>query len=290
MTHIKLPPGITAIDAPLAGVAVDTPAGSGVIYFNGAHVAAWTPAGQRPVLWLSDHTALEPGKAIRGGIPLLWPWFGAGADEQHAPSHGIARIATWDLLQAEVSPAGTASIVLSLDGAAVDASLAPDLPRDFQLRLHIRMGTTLAVQLVVIAGEEELVFEEGLHSYFAVGDIQKTRIEGLDGAAFHDRPSGSTATQQGVITFSGETDRIYESQQTLRIVDEEWNRTLLIEKVGSKQSVVWNPWIDKAAAMGDLGDDEWREFVCVEAVNVRDQSITVKPRSRHLISQTISVE
>lgn len=91
------------------------------------------------------------------------------------------------------------------------------------------------------------------------------------------------------MSFEGETDRIYESRETLRIIDDEWNRTLLIEKVGSAQSVIWNPWIAKAAATPDLGDDDWQEFVCAEAVNVRDQSVNVEPGGRHLISQTISI-
>lgn len=110
------------------------------------------------------------------------------------------------------------------------------------------MGKTLIVQLVVFAGDSELFFEDGLHSYFAVGDIHKTRIEGLDGAAYSDRLTDGCATQQGAVSFEGETDRIYESRETLRIIDDEWNRTLLIEKVGSAQSVIWNPWIAKAAA------------------------------------------
>ncbi|NLI84549.1 MAG: D-hexose-6-phosphate mutarotase [Propionibacterium sp.] len=289
MTDIELPEGITLLDAPLAGIKVDTPAATGVIYFNGAHIAAWTPAGQHPVLWLSDQAILEPGKAIRGGIPLLWPWFGAGDDGQHTPMHGIARVSTWNLLRAKVSPAGTANIVLGLDGAAVDPGLAPDLPRDYRLELHISMGKTLIVQLVVFAGDSELFFEDGLHSYFAVGDIHKTRIEGLDGAAYSDRLTDGCATQQGAVSFEGETDRIYESRETLRIIDDEWNRTLLIEKVGSAQSVIWNPWIAKAAATPDLGNDDWQEFVCAEAVNVRDQSVNVEPDGRHLISQTISI-
>ena len=145
------------------------------------------------------------------------------------------------------------------------------------------------MQLVVFAGVSELFFEDGLHSYFAVGDIHKTRIEGLDGAAYSDRLTDGCATQQGAVSFEGETDRIYESRETLRIIDDEWNRTLLIEKVGSAQSVIWNPWIAKAAATPDLGDDDWQEFVCAEAVNVRDQSVNVEPGGRHLISQTISI-
>lgn len=289
MTELVLPEGIEPIDAPLPGVKVDTPVASGVIYFNGAHVAEWTPAGERPVLWLSDHAVFKTGTAIRGGVPVLWPWFGAGASGVQSPAHGFARLACWNLLHAKVSPSGTASIALGLDGGMVAAELAPGLPRDYRLELHISMGRTLMLQLVVLAGDTELVFEEGLHTYLAVGDISKVRVECLDGAAYSDRLSGQTATQQGALVFSSETDRVYESREALRVVDDELGRTLLIEKVGSAQTVVWNPWDAKAAALTDMGDDEWRQLLCVEAVNTREQAVRVQPRSRHLISQTISL-
>lgn len=289
MTHLLLPAGITLVDEPLPGIRVETPAASGVIYLNGAHVAEWTPADQRPVLWLSQSSVFEPGKPIRGGVPLIWPWFGAGASNQLAPAHGFARLEQWHLEQANVSPSGTANIVLGLEGSEVDPSLSPDLPHDYRLEMHVSMGRTLLLQLVVIAGDHPVTFEEGLHTYFAVGDITKVRVAGLDGAAYSDRMTNQSTTQDGDVTFTAETDRVYESRGTVRIVDEAWQRTILIEKVGSAQTVVWNPWVAKAAAMPDFGDSEYPEMVCVEAVNTRDQTIVLQPHQRHLLGQTITV-
>lgn len=289
MTQIELPTGISLIEEPLPAIRIDTSAASGVIYLNGAHVAEWTPAGQRPVLWMSQSSIFEPGKAIRGGVPLVWPWFGAGASNTLSPAHGFARIEEWQLASAQVSADGTASIMLVLEGQSVDASLAPDLPRDYRLEMHVTMGQTLKLQLVVVAGDQPLSFEEGLHTYFAVGDIAKVRVAGLDGAEYDDRLSDSLVVQAGNITFTGETDRIYESDSATGIVDDAWGREIRIEKSGSAQSVVWNPWIAKAAAMPDFGDDEWTQMVCVEAVNVRSKAITLQPNQRHELSQTISV-
>ena len=288
MTELVLPKGITLIDSPLPGIRVETPSGSGVVYFNGAHVAEWTPAGQRPVLWMSESSMFEAGKAIRGGVPIVWPWFATGVNGDQTPAHGIARLCEWHLRHAKVTSRG-ATLTLGLEGSAIPPGFAPDMPRDFDLEMRVSMGKVLILQLVLTNGQHELSIEEGLHTYFAVGDIHKVRVEGLDGAAYTDKVANSTATQQGDVRFTGETDRVYESRSATRIVDEEWNRTILVDKVSSAQTVVWNPWIAKAAAMPDFGDDEWTQMVCVEAVNTRDQSITVPPMRRHLLSQTVEV-
>lgn len=290
MTDLALPEGLSLVDSPLPGIRVETPAATGLIYFNGAHVAEWTPAGERPVLWLSQSSNYEAGKAIRGGVPLIFPWFGAGADGNQTPAHGFARLAQWSLMRAKVSDTGIATIQLTLSGAEIDPELSGNMPSDYQLEMHITMGRTLILQLVVTAGDTPLRFEEGLHTYFAVGDIKQVSIDGVDGAAFSDRVTGQTGTQEGPVTFEGETDRVYESRQYLaRINDPAWERTLQVEKVGSSQTVIWNPWIDKSKAMADFGDDEWTDMVCVEAVNTREQAVVLNARQRHLMSQTISI-
>lgn len=285
-----LPEGLTLIDSPLPGIKVDTPAASGLIYFNGAHVAEWTPAGERPVLWLSDSSLYEAGKAIRGGVPLVFPWFGGGASGGLKPQHGFARLQNWNLKHAKVSSSGVAKIQLALGGAEVDRDLSGNMPRDYNLEMHITMGRTLILQLIVTAGDAPIRFEQGLHSYFAVGDINQVSVEGVDGAAYEDRVTGHNGTQQGAVRFTGETDRVYESRQFLaRILDPVWDRTIQIEKVGSAQTVIWNPWIDKSKAMADFGDDEWTGMVCVEAVNTREQAVVLGRRKTHLMSQTISI-
>ena len=290
MSDLTLPAGIEYIDAPLPGIKVDTPAASGTIFFNGAHVAEWTPAGQRPVLWLSKSSDFEVGKAIRGGVSLVWPWFGTGASGDQTPAHGFARLADWHLREARVSDSGTATLKFIPGDGWWDAVRAAGLPDDFQLEYNVSMGPTLMLQLVTIAGDSPLSFEEGLHTYFAVSDVRQVRVEGLDGAVYADRLTDGHTTQQGPVEFTGETDLVFDSVAATRIIDSGYNRTILIEKVRSAQTVVWNPWIDKARAMPDYGDEEWPQMVCVEAVNVREQAVTLDPRERHLMSQTISVE
>lgn len=286
MSELLLPAGLTAIDSPLPGIKVDTPAAQGVIYFNGAHVAEWTPADARPVLWMSEKSLLEEGKAIRGGVPVIFPWFGTGPDGDQTPQHGLARLAQWHLTHAKVSESGIVTMSLTLPIHELDA---PDIPADCTVELHVSMGRALMLQLVVTAGTQPVSFEAALHTYFAVSDITQVRIEGLDATSYADKVSGGVVEQSGPVTFSGETDRVYESHTSTRIIDEGWQREIMVEKVGSAQTVVWNPWIDKSAAMPDFGDDEWPGMVCVEAVNSREQAITVRPGDRHLMSQTISL-
>lgn len=291
MTDLELPEGLTLVDSPLPGIKVDTPKASGLVYFHGAHVAEWTPAGERPVLWLSESSVYEDGKAIRGGVPLIFPWFGGGASGGLKPQHGFARLQQWKLKNAKISPTGNVTIQLALGGAEVDPELSGNMPRDYNLEMHVTMGRTLILQLIVTAGDAPIRFEEGLHTYFAVGDIKQASVEGVEGAAYTDRVTDQGGTQDGAVRFTGETDRVYESRQFLaRINDPAWGRTIQIEKVGSAQTVIWNPWIDKSKAMADFGDDEWTGMVCVEAVNTREQAIILGRRQRHLMSQTISIQ
>lgn len=286
---IELPEGITAVNDPLPGLSVETAAGRGQICFNGGHVLAWTPAGADPVLWTSASSRFAAGSPIRGGVPLVWPFFGQGADGTRTPQHGFARISEWDLREATVSPSGRATITLGLTTDRVPAELRGGVPDDVELLMQVTMGSSLELRLIVQAGEVPVDFEEGLHTYFTVGDVRRVRVTGLDQAAYEDRVSGQGFTQHGDITFTGETDRIYESTDTVRIVDPVLGRTIQISKAGSAQSVVWNPWIDKSAAMADFGDDEWTGMVCVEAVNVRDAAIHLEPHQRWLLAQTIEL-
>ena len=289
MTDLELPDVIAVLDAPLPGLRIDTPAAQGVIYLNGAHVAEWAPAGERPVLWMSEASMFEPGQAIRGGVPIVWPWFSNGRAGDKSPAHGFARLSQWNLRYAQVSDSGVATLTFGLEGSEIPADAAPGLPSDYSLVLQVLMGQALMLQLVVTAGADDLTFEEGLHTYFAVGDINQVRVEGLEGATYHDRLTDQLSTQDGPVAFTAETDRIYDSEGSTRIVDDAWQRTILVEKAGSRQTVVWNPWRAKSAAMPDYGDDEWTQMVCVEAVNCRGQTVVLPAGQRHVMSQTISL-
>lgn len=274
MTDLVLPEGITTSSSPLPAIVVDTPAAHGKVYLNGAHVAEWTPAGAEPVLWMSQQSDFEAGKPLRGGIPLCFPWFGPGRPGNLAPGHGFARLAQWTLAKAEVDDAGVATLGFHLTADDCSAtSGAENWTADFTADLTVAFGPELDVTLEVTAGDTPIDFEEALHSYLAVGDIKQVRVVGLDGASYLDKVAGGERVQEGDVVFAGETDRVYESSGDVRVEDPAGGRTILVSKANSKNTVVWNPWIAKAAAMPDYGDDEWPGMVCVEAANALDNAI-----------------
>lgn len=269
----------------------ETARASAQVYLHGAHLTAWTPAGQRPVIWTSDHARFAAGKAIRGGIPICFPWFGPGREPGLAPpAHGFARIATWRLVDAQDDD-GVLTLVLRLTRAEI-ADLAPAAwPHEFEATFTMRIGAELQVALEVRnTGDTELSFEEALHTYLAVEDVRATSIRGLEGAAYLDKAPGDgpeEAVQHGAIEPASETDRIYRSAATVLVSD--GTRTIGVAKEGSADTVVWNPWTAKAAAMADFGDDEWTGMVCVESANVLDAAVELPPGRCHRLTTTYTV-
>lgn len=295
-TPADLPESVTLAEGEggLPVVRVATAVATGEVYLHGAHVTAWTPAGADPVLWVSGSSRFAPGQAIRGGIPICFPWFGAGREPGLAPpAHGFARLAGWRLVGAEERD-GEVTLTLRLTDADVtDLPPAAAWPHAFTATYAVTFGPELAVALTVEnTGEEEISYEEALHTYLAVSDVRTTTVQGLDGAQYLDKVAGAgpdLVTQQGDVTFSGETDRVYASTGTAVVVDEAAGRRIGVEKEGSASTVVWNPWVDKAAAMPDFGDDEWPAMVCVETANALDDAVVLAAGQRHTMTARCTV-
>ncbi len=275
----------------LARLRVSTPLCTAEMYLHGAHVCRWQPHGHvHPVLWMSGRSALEPGRAIRGGIPICFPWFGPNARQPQAPIHGFARTQAWELAGVTAEPDGTIAAVLTL--AANDISRAFD-PAEFSLLYTVRFGATLNLGLTVTnAGASAMRFEEALHTYLAVGDVRRVGVSGLEGAEYYDKTDGmKRKRQEGAVTIGAETDRLYiDTAAAITLDDPTLGRRIVISKTGSQSSVVWNPWIAKSAAMPDFGDDEWTGMTCVETVNAADNAVTLDPGERHTMTATIGLE
>ncbi len=288
MASTSLPTGLSLVDEPMRGIKVDTELCSGLVLEHGAHVVEWHPkSASHPVLWMSEKSDFADDKPIRGGVPIVYPWFGPGRKGDENPGHGFARLAKWRLMSAEVNDVGKALLKFQMIN---DRSLpGADRYPDAKVELHVSMGPILQLSLVVTAGEQKIDFEEALHTYFTVGDIKKVTIKGLDGEPYTDNNTGEFFKQDGDITFSGETDVRFDTVKNAHIYDDELNRVISIESVGANNAVVWNPWIEKAARMPDFGDDEWPGMVCVEAANARSGSLLLEPGKKHVMSQIISV-
>lgn len=270
---------------------VVTRASAAQVYYQGAHVARWQPApADAPVLFLSAHTDLREGKAIRGGVPICFPWFATHGTDRGAPSHGFVRTAAWALTDGSEADDGTVALRFVLD---VDEHASPLWPHRARLAHRISIGTTLEMALdVENRGAESMTFEEALHTYFSVGDIERVAIAGLEDTEYLDKVEGWARRRQGrePIRFAGETDRVYlDTTATCRIADEERSREIVVEKSGSHSTVVWNPWADRARALPDLGADDWRQMVCVETANVGAAAVTLAPGASHTMRAALSV-
>ncbi len=264
-----------------------TAADRGSVYHHGAHVVEWTPAGQEPVIWLSQSTRLDARSAIRGGIPVCWPWFGAGRRGVASPLHGFARLTEWRLVRTVESKEAVTVTFLLID-AHQDKFGSP-----YRMTYEVSFGREFSARLTVKnTGVHRFSFEEALHTYFRVGDVRQVTVSGLDQAEYLDKATGHEVgphRQSGDVTITGETDRIYQTMNDITIVDPSLNRRITMSRLGSQNAVVWNPWIEKSRVMPDFGDDEWTEMICVETANVGEHEIILNPGKEHVMGFTLAV-
>lgn len=274
----------------LPKVQITSPAGTAEIYLYGAHVTRWCPAGEQEVLFVSEASDWAPGKAIRGGIPICFPWFGPKAGDASAPNHGFARLREWRLDSLTALDDGGVTMVCVLESDAATQAL---WPHTFCAAYRITVGKTLRLELTVINnGTAPLRFEEALHTYFSVGQIAQVRIQGLDQTSYLDKNDQFRAKRQvGDLYFEGPVDHVYlHTGEPVDIIDPGLRRRVRTEKQHSTNTVTWNPWQEGAAALRDFGDDEWRHMVCVEGSNVMDAAIVLGPGEEHSLRVTLRVE
>ncbi len=267
-------PGFVAIE-------VKTAFSTATIALQGAHVMTWQPAGQKPVIWMSTAAKFAPGKSIRGGVPLCWPWFGPHSTEAGYPGHGFARTIPWSLFDARKLPDGR--VRLEFKPEMNDAALA-QWPHASTVRYTVTVGQELVVALLTRnTGTVPFQLGQALHTYFQIGDIKQASVAGLEGCTYIDKvDGGKRKKQKGVVAFSGETDRVYLGTAGCSgIVDPVMKRTLLITSTGSRSTVVWNPGKEKAAKMGDFGNKGEDRMLCVETANAADDVITLAPGETH---------
>ena len=288
-------PGAVAVElSPLGGPVVRLAHGgaTAAVALQGGQVLEWRPAGHQPALWLSQVSRLDAPKPVRGGVPVCWPWFGPQpADPEALAStpgagwmqHGFARVSPWRI-EATGADARAASVVLSFATAGDGVA---GWPHAAEARLTVRLGNTLDLALATRnTGSRAFVLTQALHTYFRVGDISATRIERLEGHAFHDavvlgaarEVSRTLSSQTGPVGFESEVNRIYiEQRGPVSILDRALGRRIEIDKRGSASTVVWNPWAANAAALGDMGDGGWRQMVCVETANTVYDPVRLAP-------------
>ncbi len=251
---------------------------SAKIALHGAHLYEWTPTGQSPVIYTSPTAIFQEGKAIRGGVPVCWPWFNAHPTDSSKPSHGFVRNRFWTLTSASESEESTT------------LTFTVSSENEYVATVTITVGAQATVQITSEnTGSEPLTIGGALHTYLCVSNIADVSISGLENTNYIDTVgTEALREQQGEITISEEVDRIYIDTSS-DILLRDATRTLRVERSGSQSAVVWNPWIEKAKGLGDLPDEAYHDFVCIEAANARDDIYEVLPGESHTLATTISV-
>ena len=277
----------------LIRASINTPACRAELYLQGAHVTAWQPAGAEPALFLSEKSAFAPGKPIRGGIPIIFPWFGSRTatpedPRTDGPSHGFARTQSWNL---DFGAYAADELHVSLSLEATDISRALGYDR-FLLAYQITFGRELRLRLSVANnGEKPMHVEEALHTYLHVGDVQQARVHGLFETEYLDKTENFARKTQTepVLTFSGPTDRPYLNTTSPIVVDDPvLHRRITVTKANSNTTVVWNPWAN--AGLADMSEDGWRQMLCIESANAAENALELQPREGHVLETTISIE
>lgn len=278
-----LPAGVTAIalgDQGLRGWQIATPVCRAVLSQQGAQVLEFQAAGKPPLLWQSPQATRQPGKAIRGGIPICFPWFGPHPTDAGKPAHGFARQRDWALANARQTP----------DALLVELTLAADdttrelWPHDFLASLRISFGSRLALQLSVAnTGTTPFRFAFAFHSYFPLADSSRACVYGLEDSVCIDQlaQDRTRSRQTGAVRFSGETDRIFlQTAGECRLVDELRNQAVLLSAPDCHSVIAWNPGPDKTARLVDMPPDAWRTMACIESGNVEDDAPELPPGAK----------
>lgn len=278
LTVINLAPGYPAIRVETAGAAAE-------VALHGAHLTHWQPAGADPVIFTSPDAIYREGKAIRGGVPICWPWFNAHPTDPSKPSHGFARNRFWTLSE---TGEDDESVLLFFDLEPSEETKAL-WPHQFALSLTLRIGATLRLDLTTEnLDDAPFTISSALHTYFAVGDLAEVSVHGLEDTDYLDTVGDPTVRQQdGPITFGGEVDRIYRAAPPVRLTDRAFKRSILLGNSGSNSTVVWNPSLEKAQALADLPDNAFRDFVCIETANAGEDLVTIQPGESHTLKATM---
>jgi len=281
---MKLSPSVSIehSDSGLEYINVASDTCTAKIYLQGAQLTQFTPAGKKPLIWVSSEEDYQEGKSIRGGIPICWPWFGVNSNPDW-PIHGVARTNLWRADEVSEND-GVIRVSLTLPMTQIDETYWPHkstLKVEFILteKLEVRLTTTNL-------SDQTITFTQALHTYFPTPAIEETKVDGLQGSKFIEFGEGPF-DQNELVGFARETDMVYtQAPAKQRIITPDG--IIEVGRENSTSCVLWNPWIDKSKRLSNFADDEYHTMLCLEAANVMDDSATVAPGQSHTLGTTIS--
>ncbi|BDR12827.1 D-hexose-6-phosphate mutarotase [Vibrio sp. STUT-A11] len=257
------------------------------IALHGGHVVSYKPQGQEDLIWMSEKAVFDGKAALRGGIPVCWPWFGRIA----APAHGFARTTEWELIEHRENE----------NGVIIELALFPSeethqiWPHMFEARLLVEVGDELKVTLKVLNIDDEAwTFSGALHTYLNVGDVLQAQTSGM-GSEYIDSLKGNEVCQGGaVLQLTDTIDRVYtQPEAQILVKDPVLGRTLSVENHGHNSAVLWNPWAEGAQSMGDMADNGYETMLCVESAlhaSSLDQGKTLQPGESYELVTVVSAQ
>jgi glucose-6-phosphate 1-epimerase len=254
-------------------------------------ILSFQPIDQtQDLMFLSSQAYYQEGKAIKGGTPICFPWFGPDPKAKGRASHGFVRNRLWQMREVVSTQQGATQVTMGLLDTAETREI---WNYSFDFSIVISIGKVLTIDLVTRnTGSESFAITQALHTYFKVGDIDRVSVLGLDNQAYLDKvDGGKQKTQDGQVTFSGECDRIYlDVPAELAIEDRALNRKITVTASNSSTAIVWNPGADVSAKMADLGDQDYKNFVCVETANAANEIIEVPGGDQYKMTANYAVE
>jgi len=282
--------------------------GSAEIAFQGAQLNRYQPKNGPTTIFTSDANTYSKGSPLRGGIPICWPWFGdldknpdkiqqqlSLSDRESAPAHGFVRNRDWQLDSIESS-----ATLTRVEFKYTNSKQEPLWPFATELRYIINISDSLNVSLIVTnMGSSEFTYSQALHTYFAINDIQETRVRGFDESSYADAldknelGEWTQKSQDGDIHFDQEVDRVYHSAPSpIELFDNSspdfQEQHLRVRSSGTASTIIWNPWVDKSKSLSQFNDDDYKKMVCIESANTLDNSVTLKPNESHTLTVNLS--
>jgi glucose-6-phosphate 1-epimerase len=272
---------------------ITLPTCTATVYLHGAHVTHFQPTGDAPVIFVSSRSDFAPGKPIRGGIPICFPWFATRSDGKPGPSHGFARLQEWTVTAAALTGGNILHLTFGLEPSDLSRSLGFDHFRAaYEIILGQDSGRSITLRLSVAnLAPTPLHFEEALHTYFHIADIHTIELTGLESSTYIDKTDDfkTKTTPPSPLKITAKTDRVFPNATgPVNIHDDGNHRIITNTKTNSATTVTWNPWSDGAGALTDLAPEEWLQFVAVETANTATNAITLAPNQTHTMQTTIS--
>jgi len=273
-------------------IEVENALGKATISPFGATILQFQPVGEKPVLWQSPTAIFDGKKAIRGGIPVCWPWFGQSKTDGN-PAHGFVRNRDWQISSIQTLPAGTSAttvtkLVFSIES---DEQTLAIWPYEFALQLIVVVGKELTVELITEnRSDKKMEITEALHSYFAVSEVNSLQVKGFAGSEAIDtlQQPAERSPAGDILDIHSPIDSVFVNQtQTTEITDSSWKRRIQIAKNGAS-SIVWNPGPEIVKDFSDIPDDAWSGYLCVEAGNVWDNAVSISAKQLHSMKMTVS--